>query len=246
MSLKSKLLVSIVMVAIVTLFFAVLTVGLRTNGEVRNLVSGSVTNRLVALREVQKERVENYFNTIFNIVTYTAENPQTITAMENFAAGFSLTPKIDDTFAPDLAAFYGGDFFSYYQTKDTSVTGDQVAQLANELDASALFYQTRYIARNEYPIGQKSELVLAPKEGKFTARYEVYHSEFQPIFKQVRDQFGFVDLYLIDETGRIVYAVEKNIDFATSLTDGPFAQSALASVWQQAKMLNLGETVLSD
>ena len=50
MLLRSKLLISIVMVAIVTLLFAVLTVGLRTNGEVRDLVSTSVTNRLVALR----------------------------------------------------------------------------------------------------------------------------------------------------------------------------------------------------
>ncbi len=246
MLLRSKLLISIVMVAIATLFFAVLTVGLRTNGEVRNLVSTSVTNRLVALREVQKERVENYFTNTFKVVTYTAENPATATAMDSFAGGFSLTPQVDDSFKQDLSKFYSGAFYDFYQKEDAAFSAEQATDIASKLDLGALFYQTRYIARNKSPIGQKSELVLAPKAGKFTARYEVYHSEFHPIFKQVRDKFEFVDLYLIDEQGRIVYSVEKNIDYATSLVDGPFAQSALGAIWQQARDLNMGETALSD
>ncbi len=246
MLLRSKLLISIVMVAIATLFFAVLTVGLRTNGEVRNLVSTSVTNRLVALREVQKERVENYFTNTFKVVTYTAENPATATAMDGFAGSFSLTPEVDDIFKQDLSKFYSGSFYEFYQKEDAAFSADQATDIASKLDPGALFYQTRYIARNKSPIGQKSDLVQAPKEGKFTARYEVYHAEFHPIFKQVRDKFEFVDLYLIDEQGRIVYSVEKNIDYATSLVDGPFASSDLGAIWQKARSLKLGETVLSD
>ncbi len=246
MSLRSKLLVSIVMVAIATLFFAVLTVGLRTNGEVRNLVSGSVENRLVALREVQKERVESYFANTFKVVTYTAENPATVTAMENFTSGFSLTPKIDESFTQDLTAFYTGAFTDFYRSNDNAFTADQAAGYAAQLDDAAVFHQVRYIARNENAIGGKSELMFAAKEGKFTARYEVYHSEFHPILKQVRDQFEFVDVYLIDEQGRVVYSVEKNIDYATSLVDGPFADSALGTIWQQSKALAMGETQLSD
>lgn len=246
MLLRSKLLISIVMVAIVTLLFAVLTVGLRTNGEVRDLVSTSVTNRLVALREVQKERVENYFTNTFKVVTYTAENPATATAMEGFAGSFSLTPEVNDSFKQDLSKFYSGAFYQFYQKKDAAFSAAQATDIASKLDPGALFYQTRYIARNTNPIGQKSELVQAPKEGKFTARYEVYHAEFHPIFKQVRDKFEFVDLYLIDEQGRIVYSVEKNIEYATSLVDGPFASSDLGAIWQKAKTLTLGETLLSD
>lgn len=246
MSLRSKLLISIVMVAIATLVFVVLTVGVRTNGEVRDLVSGSVTNRLVALREVQKERVENYFNNTFKVVTYTAENPATVTAMENFASGFSLEPDVDESFTEDLSAFYAGPFTEYYQSVDASFSADQAAGIPGQLDIAALFHQARYIARNENPIGQKSEMLLAPKAGKFTARYEVYHSEFHPIFKQVRDQFEFVDVYLIDGQGRIVYSVEKNIEYATSLASGPFADSGLGSIWQESQSLAPGETALSD
>ncbi|MCW8883890.1 MAG: methyl-accepting chemotaxis protein, partial [Motiliproteus sp.] len=49
-------------------------------------------------------------------------------------------------------------------------------------------------------------------------------------------KFGFADIYLIDaNTSRISYTVKKELDFGTSLVDGPYADSELARVYKAAK-----------
>lgn len=246
MTLKSKLMVAIVMVAVATLLFAVFTVGVYTNKEARAVVAGSVANRLVALRAVQVERVESYFANMTKIVTYTAENPATVVALEGFSSSFTLSNDLDDTYLQDITEFYQNDYVEHLQAYDARVTAQTLAPIVDALDNSAIFFQTRYIARNEATIGNKSELMMAPKVGRFTARYENNHFEHHTILKQVKDEFGFSDIYLVDTTGRIVYSTEKNIDFATSLTEGPFSNSALAEVWLKSQTLEPKETVLSD
>jgi methyl-accepting chemotaxis protein len=246
MTLRAKLLWAIIIVAFVPLCFTIATVGRHTVGEVRTLMSGSVSNRLVALREVQKNRVENYFLNTFKTVTYVAQNPTTVAGLESFAKAFILTKKPDAEGTAQLQNYYQSDFMTQYKSIDTGVADSLADELFQPLDSSAQFYQSRYLAQNPNPIGAKSELLQAEKSGKFNARYEVYHSEFHPIFTQIKRQFELGDIYLVDPQGRVVYSVEKNIDFGRSLVQEPYAQSGLASAWQQAQTLAIGETSLSD
>ena len=52
--------------------------------------------------------------------------------------------------------------------------------------------------------------------------------------------------FLIDNGGNIVYSVAKEVDFATSLLLGPFAQSNLAQVYKDAQKQNSGYVAISD
>lgn len=246
MSLTKKLIASVIAVAVATLLFAVLTVGLTTNNSVREVVSGSVENRLTAMRQMQIDRIDNYFENILKVVMFTAENRAAMDANEGFSGAFSLTPKIDDTFQPDLDAFYAGDFTSSYRQYDNGMNASIISDITDSLDTPATFYQTRYIARNEAPIGEKSELMFAPKLGKFSNRYDGTHADYHTALKQIKDEFQFGDLLFVRDDGRVVYSVEKNIDYATSLVDGPFANTHLADTWRAALELNSRETTLSD
>ncbi len=56
---------------------------------------------------------------------------------------------------------------------------------------------------------------------------------------------GYYDLFLIDGDGYIEYSVGKEDDFATSLSNGPYRETALAAVYQEARD-NPGAIAISD
>lgn len=51
--------------------------------------------------------------------------------------------------------------------------------------------------------------------------------------------FAFYDIFLINPEGRIVYSYFKETDFATSLVDGPWANSNLAKTWREARDMGM-------
>jgi len=52
------------------------------------------------------------------------------------------------------------------------------------------------------------------------------------------DKFGYYDIFLIDDkTGDIVYSVFKELDFTTSLVNGPYAQTNFGEAFRKANAL---------
>lgn len=75
----------------------------------------------------------------------------------------------------------------------------------------------------------------APEEPALGPTYGEIHAQIQPIFRSYAEKFGYDDVYLVDSrTGIIVYSVAKEIDFATSLHDGPFASTAFGKAFRLA------------
>ena len=49
------------------------------------------------------------------------------------------------------------------------------------------------------------------------------------------EKFGYYDIFLVDpETGDLVYTVFKELDYTTSMIDGPYAQSGIGQVFRDA------------
>jgi class 3 adenylate cyclase len=67
----------------------------------------------------------------------------------------------------------------------------------------------------------------------------VFTKKYHNAFRRLIENFGYYDLYLIDDkTGRIIYETDKDRDFATSLQDGPYRDSNLATVMKQCLATN--------
>lgn len=93
-------------------------------------------------------------------------------------------------------------------------------------------------------MGQKDEL-LDPIDG---SHHGEWHSQYHPFLRDFQKRFDYYDLFLVEsETGRIVYSVFKELDFATSLVDGPYAKSGIADVFRKANQSTTPDYVaLSD
>jgi len=176
--------------------------------------------RLTAARAIKASRIESYLTQIEAELDVIARLPETATAIRTMSAAFAeVEPTeagsratrtfIEDVFAPGFAAATGG-----------SIAADAILPD----DPRALELQSLYIAGNPNPIGRKDELVAAERG----LAYDEAHADVHPIMRALQRRFGYYDIFLIDESGTIVYTVFKEIDFATNLLDGPFRDSGLA------------------
>ncbi|MBT3354583.1 MAG: hypothetical protein HN402_06650, partial [Candidatus Scalindua sp.] len=65
--------------------------------------------------------------------------------------------------------------------------------------------------------------------------YSKLHAKYHPAIRDFLDQFGYYDIFLVDpDSGDIVYSVFKELDYTTSLKDGPYASTNFGRVFRDA------------
>ncbi len=94
-----------------------------------------------------------------------------------------------------------------------------------------------YVEDNPYPEGQKQRLLNAG-DG---SRYSVQHDTAQVRVGAFLQAHRFRDVYVIDPSGDVVYSFLKEADFATNLLTGPWKDTALASLFREARELPEGQ-----
>lgn len=111
-------------------------------------------------------------------------------------------------------------------------------QVAPDVMSAAV--RADYITGNPHPAGQYRELIQAGQSD-----YDLVHASLHPIASRFVTKRGYYDFFLISPEGFITYSVEKELDYASSLIDGPYRDSGLARSFRQA-MITPDQSVLSD
>jgi methyl-accepting chemotaxis protein len=246
MTIKTRILLSIITIGIIPLLCASLVIGYSTSGQINTTLNDAVSAKLVAVREMKKDQLINYFSDLEILVRSIASDELTVNATGYLSRSFNLDIKADETELQSLANFYNGTYFQRAKAQDPSLDSAQVTSVLTALDNPARFYQARYISQNSNPLGSKQALAQANKKGKFNARYDIYHGEYHPELKKLQEEFGFPDVLLVNPVGRVVYSVVKNVDYATSLKQGPLVDTGLAKAWRKAINASKGEVFLTD
>ncbi|MBB4286161.1 methyl-accepting chemotaxis protein [Roseospira goensis] len=112
------------------------------------------------------------------------------------------------------------------QRFDRAYTG--VRSVAPGGDATAAL-QRAYIANNPHPQDAKHKLDAAPGNTPYDRTHATYH----PWFRDLQEERGYYDIFLINAAGIVVYTVFKEPDFATDLRTGRWADSSLADVYNR-------------
>jgi methyl-accepting chemotaxis protein len=192
-------------------------------------------NKLVSIRELKKEQIESYFKTIENQVLSFSEDVMIVDAMKSFKAAFNSIgndPVVSsdelESYRSSVSGYYTGGFASTFREKsvETIDAGSLVPT-----DKNSLILQYRYISNNSNPMGSKNGLVKAD-DGSY---YSELHARYHPAINTYLEKFGFYDIFLVDpDTGNVVYSVFKEVDYATSLKHGPYANTNFAAAFKRA------------
>ena len=220
LSIKSRL---ILMLLFVTLLSS-LVIGYLGWSNGRSALNRVIFNQLTSIRSAQAYQIETYFDQVFSQTRTLAEDRMIVNAIKQFSEGYEvgLYRSITDEQNDEVTNYYD-DIFVPQLAK--SVEDMPLSILYRPRRSVASYFQYHYIVSNPFPIGQKDEMALS--EGDTTI-YNRFHQFYQPIFRNLLQEFEYYDIFLIDiETSNIVYSVFKETDFATSLKEGPYRESGL-------------------
>ena len=88
-----------------------------------------------------------------------------------------------------------------------------------------------YITKNPFPTGKKHEYTDAQDGSEYTK----FHAKVHPFLKQYLEEYGYYDIFLIDDdTGDVVYTVFKELDFGSNLVSGVYNTSNIARLFKEA------------
>lgn len=210
-------------------------------------IEEQVKQRLIGLRDAKVAQIQDYFASIRNHVHSLAQSAQTVKASQDFIRSFHSYPQDASLPEPEqwragVSRYYREEFARQYQDAN-AISSLDTGGLLNQLDNPGLALQYRLIAENRYPLGEKDKLL---ELGDGTP-YDINHSRYHSGFRLILQTYGYYDIFIADvNSGHVVYSVFKELDFATSLTSGAYADSGLGRVFNKARSLAKGETILED
>ena len=201
-------------------------------------VERTTLDHLTSVRASKAHQIEEYFDQIRSLARTLARDRMIVDAMVDFddAHQSMLDVELSQDQREAVFAYYDNEFLPLLG----ATTGAQLDR-ADFLpaDDGDLYLQYHYIVANRHPLGEK---ILLDDAGDGSV-YSAVHRTIHPVLRDFVREFGFYDLFLIDGSGTIVYSVAKEADLGTNLLDGPYQDSNLAAVYQEAQHDYLGNSV---
>jgi len=203
--------------------------------------------KLTAVREVKRAAVERYFQSINHQIITFSQDQMVVDAMRQFREFFRNFRSENDfskaeleRMRHELLTYYTGEFSTEYRNQNDGQSPN-AEQYFRQLDDDSIALQYNYIRANSHPLGSKHLLDRADDK----SRYSELHAKIHPIVRTFLELFGYYDIFLVDpDSGDIVYTVFKELDFSTSLIDGPNARTNFGEAFRRANAAGNKDTVI--
>ena len=195
----------------------------------------SAFNNLRSLREIKADQIENYIKLNRNQAVVFSDEQSVVEALHSFNRAYNALPEElnklgvnDRDISNSLLNYYDNKFLPELELNiDSEVYSDDLIPVS----ISARTLQYLYVSNNPFPLGEHHQLTSLESEIEYATVHEKYHE----LFRSYQEKFGYYDIFLVDsKTGNIVYSVFKEVDFATSLKDGPYSDLKIAKLFQKA------------
>jgi len=201
------------------------------------------TGLLDAVVEERAARIESTFQVSKDIVIGMSGDATIVEAMKDFENGFAELASLDAypmaEIESSLSNYYDQEFKPRLEAEGESYRG---ARSYLPTSDSAKVAQMLYIATNPAPVGSKHDYNSASQE----ASYNEFHAQYHGLLSGYKDKLDAYDIFLVNNSGDIVYSVFKEADYGTNLLKGPYASTNLADVFREGKNARAGELVSSD
>src|SRR5215204_5812056 len=192
---------------------AVLITGVLGYVRARDALEQTIFNQLTATRETKSHQVEIYFRSIRAEMRLLAHSKMVVDAMRSFR---EAVDELDARPVPDEV---GKRVVNWYETdympRVRRLLGDKTPiDDFLPVGSAPYFLQDWYIVDDHAAGGTYNKL----------------HATYHPLMRTAASTLSFTDFLLVDHrSSRIIYSVEKETEFGTSLRAGPYRTSNLAA-----------------
>lgn len=222
-SLSAKTRLTIILLFTVTA--GIIIVSLLVWRTARSALIESTENNLLTINNDRTQQVADFINTIQSQMSTLTEDEMVVNAMVTFNRQFEDLDgqPIPDEWESSIEGYYLNTFFPALQR---NIVGELEYEGYRPGGQAASYVQYHYIVTQA-----AAENRAAVEQADDGSAYSETHLRYHDRFRRLAEAFGYEDLYLIDfETGNVVYSVNKNVDFGTSVITGPYQRSGLGAV----------------
>jgi class 3 adenylate cyclase len=204
---------------------AVLITGVLGYVRARDALERTIFNQLTAARETKSRQVEIYFRGIRNDMRLLAASKMVVDAMRG------LRDAVDELDAKPVPAEVRervhGWYDKQYMPMVRRLLGPETpVKEFLPVGSAPYFLQDWYIVDNPQPADRRKLVDDAGDGSSYSRLHAIYH----PLMRTAAATLHFDDFMMADpKTGRIIYSVEKEADFGTSLQAGPYRRSNVAA-----------------
>ena len=255
LSIKSRLLITLLTVG----FLSCLGVSLIAYHFAQSAISNRIVDQLTSLRVTRASQIETYAESIRAQVNTFGSDMTVVQAIHDFRKAIEeiQSVKPGEICQNELTNFYEQDFVPRL---GKNTVGKPVLKNFLPIDPITCELQHRYVVPvdlqrplddetklqafgEDRPSDSQEQQDLVQKDQTETESqlepYELVHNKYHDQFSQLLSTFKYYDFFLIDaDTLRVIYSVEKEVDFATSLLSGPYSSSNLAKIVRQVSESN--------
>ncbi|OUS37331.1 hypothetical protein A9R01_04830 ['Osedax' symbiont bacterium Rs2_46_30_T18] len=234
MRLRTKILIGSALLVAIPIIISSAILGYNSSTDSLLALEKSSEAQLLSVRNITKGRIEDYLHSIDKQVKTFSNDRMIIDAMQEFSAAYKAYPS-QSSVAPttarkELFQYYKAEFNQVFKEHNDNRSADISDWLANLSDTAALL-QHKLIQTNPNPLGEKHLLDSLGDSSDYDKVHQLYH----PSIRYYLEQFSYYDIFLVDaKSGNIVYSVFKELDYATSLKRGTFANTGIARVFNTA------------
>ncbi len=204
---------------------AVLVTGVLGYLRARDALEKAVFDQLTAARQTKTRQVETYFRTIQADLRLLATSKMVVDATREFEAVVSELDRAGGS--PELRQRVSDWYAENFIPQMTRILGREPA-LSDYLPVGGAPYylQYHYIVKNPNPAERRKLLDDAGDGSDYSRLHALYH----PLMRAAATTVGFFDFMIADpKSGRLIYTVQKEVDFTTSLQFGPYRRSNVAA-----------------
>ena len=245
LSIKNKL-VGLVILSLVLLTAILISVSIVKNTQ---KIEKEKLDQLRSITVSKNQHISDYFKSIENLIISTANTISTADALYYFGRFFdkiesetSNEINIDDI-KNSLLKHYDEFYVNDINFKLNGINEKKETVKYLPTSNNGLIAQYIYIVANDAKIGEKNAMISS---NSYVSTYTLNHEKFHPTFNTILEKFGLYDIFLTDLNGDIVYSTFKEKDYATNLKTGPYSNTGIAKVNNEAYNLEKGKVSFSD
>ncbi len=233
MNIATRIILACVLLCSLGIFASGGLVGWRTFLLSEQALTKRASSQLISIREIKRTQVEDYFNNIADQIRTFSNDVMIIDAMHEFSRTYDSflaeSGGFDASMVKSLKDYYQNQFGVTYSRLNQGENANALDKY-NGLDENGRALQARYISNNPNPLGEKNNL----SKSEDGSQYSLIHGKYHHHIDGFLSTFGYYDIFLVDSKGRVVYSVFKELDYATNLISGPYANSGLSRVFRKA------------
>ncbi len=244
-SIRGRLIAGIAALALIPLILLALALGYYASRQSASALDQRAYDQMASIRAGKEEEIKAYFDNVADLmrtVSNTAEVRQALREGAGTQPQMAATSDIEQA-KTALTEYYRNEFARQFSVRNPGQRAD-ISDIVATLPAQTIAAQYAYIAKNPNPLGKKNQLAQSDDGSAYSAMHPRIHAYAS---RAVQD-YGLYDFFLVDaETGFVVYTYFKELDFATSLRDGPWAKSALGQAFEKAiAAKNANDVLITD